>query len=198
MEFIEYLILILIIVVMFASVLVVLLTRFGLLKPKTDEGMMLERMKVIQKDEVQVITDTKNVEIANLQREKQVLVTQKARANEKLNKILETNQELIDTEEGSVENLQQNYSINPLKAVEYVKKLGMNPEALSNPALAPLIWEKLNENKDLALVMGVLVPKGSEGIDTSLLVQSTQTDKQKIIDPIDEIFAELEKNGNVF
>lgn len=198
MEFIEYLILILIVVVMLGTVLMVLLTRFGLLKPKTDEGMILERVKEIQKEEIKAISDTKNVEIANLQRERQVLITQKARSIEKLNKIELQQQELIDTEEGSVENLQQNYTINPIKAVEYIKKLGMNPDALSNPALAPLVWDKLNENKDLALVMGILVPKGGDVLDTSLLSKTSETVKQTEIDPIDKVFAELEKNGQTF
>jgi len=126
------------------------------------------------------------------------LITQKARAIEKLNKIELQQQELIDTEEGSVENLQQNYVVNPIKAVEYIKKLGMNPDALSNPALAPMVWEKLNENKDLALMTGILVPKGSDGTDTSLLQKTGETVEQEEIDPIDEIFKTLEKQGQVF
>ena len=68
----------------------------------------------------------------------------------------------------------------------------MNPEALANPALAPLIWEKLNENRDLAFVMGILVPKGQTAAPQ--ITTTTQTE----IDPIDKIFADLEKNGNVF
>lgn len=197
MEFIEYLILILIVVVMVGSVMMVLLTRYGLLKPKTEEGMILERVKEVQKEEIKAILNSKNVEIANLQKQNNTVLTKNYKLQEKVNKIELEQQELIDTEEGSVENLQQNYVINPIKAVEYIKKLGMNPDALSNPALAPMVWEKLNENKDLALMTGILIPKGSDGIDTSLL-QKTETVQQNEIDPIDEIFKTLEKQGQTF
>lgn len=190
---------ILIVVVMVGVSIVVLLTRYGLLKPKTDEGIILERVKEMQKEEIKAISDTKNVEIANLQKQNNAVLTKNYKLQEKYNKMELEKQELIETEEGSVENLQQNYTINPVKALEYVKKLGMNPDALSNPALAPMVWEKLNENKDLALITGILVPKGSNGIDTSLLKTTNETVQQQTeIDPIDAIINKMEDEGKMF
>ena len=65
MEFIEYLILILIIVVVLVGVVVLLLTRYGLMKPATDSENALVRLKHIHEEELKAISDTKNVEIAN-------------------------------------------------------------------------------------------------------------------------------------
>jgi len=201
MEFLEYLILVLIVVILSVGVIMVLLTRYNLLRPKTENENALEQLKHVHIEEIKSITDTSNVSIANLQKEKATLVTQKARIQEKLNKLEIQKQEEIETEEGSVENLQQNYEINPVKAVELVKSLGMNPEALTNPALAPLVWEKLNENKDLAIVMGLIYPKGQPpGKQSSLISSETnsETPETEKIDPIDELFKKLEEQGKVF
>lgn len=198
MEFMAYVIIILVVIGTFGVSLTMLSARFGLIGKKSEVVLGLEKVKEIHDEELRAITDIKNVEIANLQKEKSVLQSKWQRSHEKVLKIEAKNQELIDTEEGSVENLQQNYTINPVKAFEYVKKLGMNPDALSNPALAPMVWEKLNENRDLALISGIIIPKGSEGVNTSLLQKTTETVQQEEIDPIDKLFKELEAQGQTF
>ena len=59
-----------------------------------------------------------------------------------------------------INDLQRNYEIDPQKAIQYTQKLGLNPQALSNPALTNILWQKLNENKDMALMLGIIRPKG--------------------------------------
>ena len=196
----DYVIIILIVVGSFGVGLIMLSARFGLIGKKTEVVLGLDKVKEIHKEEIKAITDIKNVEIANLQKEKSVLQTKNQRTQEKLNKIEDATQKQIQTDEGSVERLQQEFEINPIKAVELVRSLGMNPDALSNPALAPLLWEKLNDNKDFAIIMGVLVPKGSQisSIETSIIKKTVDTvEKVEETDPIDKLFSELEKAGNV-
>lgn len=90
-----------------------------------------------------------------------------------------------DTE--SVSKLMAEYEIDPQKAIQYTQKLGLNPQALSNPALTTILWEKLLENKDMALMLGIIRPKGmaQQNSFTSIPADSTQA-----------LFAELQKTGN--
>lgn len=64
-----------------------------------------------------------------------------------------------DDEESAIEELSNDYEIDPKKALEYAQKFNLNVGALNNPALQNLIWEKIKENKDTALLLGIIRPK---------------------------------------
>lgn len=195
MEFLEYLILILIVIGSLVGVSVLLVSRFGVMKPKGDMQIQFENLKLVHQEEKKVIEDTLNIKIANLINQNKSLDTLKRKSDERLNKIKMKEDEVELENEGSVERLKQEYEINPIKAVEYVKKLGFNPDALNNPALAPLVWEKLNDNKDLALVMGIIVPKGTDV--TKLSADIVSTPEKIEIDPVDQLFSQLKEKGQV-
>jgi|APSaa5957512535_1039671.scaffolds.fasta_scaffold06084_9 hypothetical protein len=105
------------------------------------------------------------IEIAQLKKDKQSLYGKINRLQDKNNKLAEQLENQIEEEEEEEEidssDIQSKYEIVPEKAIKYVADFGLNPEALSNPALAPIVWQKIEENLDIALAIGVIRPKGT-------------------------------------
>lgn len=60
-------------------------------------------------------------------------------------------------------NIQDDYDIDWVKAVQVGQQLGLDTKTINpnNPVLTGYIKDKILENKDLALFMGILKPKGS-------------------------------------
>lgn len=97
-----------------------------------------------------------------------------------------------DVEDDSIEALQQQYQIDPKKAIEFATKLNLNPAGLNNPALTPVIWQKIKENFDLAVLLGIIRPKQSNG-----LAQPTAEISTGQTSSIETVFTELQKSNQL-
>jgi len=117
-----------------------------------------------------ILEETYNSEIQMLQTDKKRLRTKVTKLTEKCNKLMDEQDKAEENEE--IENINEDsfltdYEIIPEKAMKYAKDLGLNPNALNNPALQPIIMEKLKDNKEVALALGIIQPRTSGQTITS-------------------------------
>lgn len=167
------------------------------IKEENSQPLDLKKITTRHQEEIQYVEGSQKVTIANLREQVASLTTRNSNLSKKMEKI---NQSVIDDvtiEENSVEHLQANYDIDPVKAAEYMKKIGLNPNVLTNPALAEEGWKRLNENKLVAMAAGVLVPKGQVGPVTPLtdIFKKNGDGQDSSIDPIDAIVENMEQVG---
>lgn len=155
----------------------------GLFGKKVKKSKAKESNLDIIEQQHKAIVENFLIEIAQLKKDKQSLYGKINRLQEKNNKLAETFENSIDETEINSDDIQNQYEIVPEKAIKYVADMGLNPEALSNPALAPIVWEKIGENLEIALAIGVIRPKGSTTtVQTS--ATSTQDSGQAFINSI--------------
>lgn len=150
-----------------------------------------DELESLVKEQVRVIQDNYLEQIQMLKKDKSNLQNKVNRIEGLYNKLKsEVNQyedEDSAEDEESIIALQQQYEIDPQKAIEYATKLKLNPAGLNNPALTPLIWEKIKEHQDIALMLGIIRPRN--GIKTIETIGTGQAGGQS------DIYAELQKNG---
>lgn len=168
----------------------------GKKEPIISEPLDLVKIRKRHSEEMSYIEGSQKVTIANLRSDVAGLITKNGNLNKKLDKINQIKLDDSTIEENSLEHLQANYEIDPIKAAEYMKKMGLNPNVLTNPALAQEGWKRLHENKLAAMAFGVLVPKGGGSV-TSITDILKNTGKGEVgssgaIDPIDAIVDKLE------
>ena len=141
-------------------------------------------------DRVEIYKKSFDEELILLQKEKRKIVMKNTKLVEKLNKFMddeeEDDEEEDEEEEEDTSNLDflKDFDIIPEKAEQYAKQLGLNPTALADPALQPLILEKLKENKELAITLGIIRPKILGATITQTPDTSGKSPAQIIIDTV--------------
>lgn len=63
-----------------------------------------------------------------------------------------------EDEDDSMDNhdLSEKYELDMNKAKEYASKIGINPNGITDPDVLPLVWDKVKDNIDLALMLGIV------------------------------------------
>lgn len=146
-----------------------------------------DELENLVKEQVRVIQDNYIAQIEMLKKDKSSIQNKLNRIEGLYYKLKSEVNEYDESEESdSIESLMSQYDIDPQKAIEYTKKLGLNPQALANPALQNVVWEKIKEHQDIALMLGIIRPKG---MVQQITPNTSTSDTQNL-------YAELQKNGN--
>jgi len=75
-------------------------------------------------------------------------------------------------------NFAEKYEIDFNKAKEYAGKIGIDSNGITDPEILPIVVEKIKENEELALMLGIIRRKGTMGN----MAQNQQNSNQSPID----------------
>lgn len=122
-------------------------------------------------ERIKILKESYETETEMLKKDKQRMHVKLNTLTTKYNKLLDEFEESEEDDEDDTRSKSEinddsnldflkDFDIVPEKAMKYANDLGLNAQALSDPALQPMIMEKLKENKEVALALGIIRPKG--------------------------------------
>lgn len=89
-----------------------------------------------------------------------------------------------DEDDQQIVNIEKDYDIDWVKAAQVGNQLGLDTSKFdpNNPVLTNYFKDKIIENKDLALFMGILKPKGTNTVQGGSVNTGSSSGEQSIFD----------------
>lgn len=157
-------------IIIFAATIAIPASLFPIFKYKYGSGINKNKQKKVREDTLltlqnQNFRETQESYEARIKTLKEDLISVQ-RSNSRYKALLNKykDMELEDNENGDeVEDIESNYDIDWVKASQIGQQLGLDTSKIdpNNPILTNYIKDKILENKDIAIFMGILRPKGA-------------------------------------
>lgn len=147
-----------------ASLFPILHYKFGAQSNKKQQKKNREEtLLTVANQNIRDLQEGYEAKIKQLKEEVTSLQRSNSRYKALINKYKDMELEDQDEDQDDRMEIEQNYDIDWIKAAQVGKQLGLDTSKIdpNNPVLTNYIKDKILENRDLALFMGILKPKGA-------------------------------------